>query len=456
MVAGRVFRSAKLPTEIERCPLPRDELGKNGIVCTIMKAKLSYAAIQTALLSLLVITYWETAVYFSERPERTDFARFYVSGRFLLQGEDIYRPVMNRAIDSHEDKGADSSSPDRLMHQNLNSPLHTLFLAPLSALDFHTAFWIWSIFSYACGLLAGPLVVFNSFGRRGWSLAAGSWILLFAYFPTFVGVYLGQFSLVLLLLIAMMWLWSRDGKDFSAGLVLGLTISLKLFAGLFLLLFAFQQRWRLVWAALGCVILLNLIGVAALGFQPYVSYADILLHLPWHDSSWNASLAGFFTRVIGRSELTSLTTAPLGARAVVLFCSLSLLVFIGYWVRKHHAISSLERHDLFFSITLVAMLLLSPYAWIYYFPTLMVPLVVTWRMSARGMAKRAVTYCLAGAWLLGTIPTAFQKSDVAHLKRGITVYVTGGIYFYSLVVLFIILAYCLTSTGGGRRAVDLP
>jgi len=412
-----------------------------------MKNRLSLFIIQGILLFIIASIYIATVAYFSRHPQRTDFVRFYLSCKFLVQGENIYTPVTNRAILALQTDEMDALALDEPVPQNLNSPLHAIFLSPLVFYDFHKSFWIWSFFSFGCGLAAALLVAKNTFNSHSPSLMLGSWILLFSYFPTFVDTYLGQFSLVLLFLITIVWISSRKGSDYLSGIVLGLTISLKVFVGLILLFFILQRRWRLVLATLASIFLLNMIGVAILGFEPYLRYVNILSNLPWHDSSWNPSFAGFLTRVFTRSEVTSLAVSPIIARSAVLGCSLGLLVVMFYSIRRVITNKDINGFDLGFSMTLIAMLLLSPYGWIYYFAILIIPLMVVWKVSAGMRAGGIYRYGVASAWLLSTVPTAFLRSDNSHLKSGIVVYLWGGVYFYALII-FIMLTGLL---GVGMR-----
>ena len=397
--------------------------------------------IQGVLLFFLTGIYSLTAYYFAQHPQRTDFARFYISCRYLLKGQDIYTPVTNRDILSVQHDEMDESALDKIVPQNLNSPLHTLFLAPLAFCDFQTAFWIWSIFSYSCGLIAALLVAARSFKSLTPALVLGLWILLFAYFPTFVTAYLGQFSLTLLLLISLIWMTSRERRDYAAGAILGIALSLKVFLGLFLLFFVLLRRWRMVLIAFASAILLNLLPATVLGFQPYFNYLKIIANLPWHDSSWNPSFAGFFVRVFSRSAVTSLSSAPAIATALIYCSSLILIAGICYLALRPEMPRCPDSFDLGFSLTLVAMLLISPYGWIYYFTALMVPLMVAWRLGEKLRRPSLFRFFLVLAWFLSTVPTAFMRSDESNLKSALVVYLGAGIYFYALIAFLVILVY---------------
>ena len=98
-----------------------------------------------------------------------------------------------------------------------------------------------------------------------------------------------------------------------------------------------------------------------------------------------------------------------------------------------------ERYDLWFSLTIVAMLLISPLGWMYYFPCLLIPLAVAWRSSNKTSFKHGYKLLIAFAFLLTTIPQLLIYS--ADMNDAITCFVWAGFYFYSLLLFSGILIY---------------
>jgi hypothetical protein len=169
----------------------------------------------------------------------SDFFQFYQSARYLFQGDSIYTPIPCHPSEEIYTRITDKAKVSRTtFFPNMNSPLHTFFMAPFAMMPLSQGFWIWSILSLVFGLLAVGLVAFNAIPEKNkltsfFNLA----IILFAYFPTFANVILGgQWGLCLLLLVVLIWLAARKEKYIAAGIVLGLAMSSKIIFAIFLVL----------------------------------------------------------------------------------------------------------------------------------------------------------------------------------------------------------------------------
>ena len=148
------------------------------------------------------------------------------------------------------------------LHPNLNPPFQTLLMLPLSFFGYRTAYWLWSLFSLACGLLGAALLT-RAYAGNGYDslLLLGSWVFLLTYFPTYVTIVYGQFSLVLFLSLVVAWIASKKRKDRVSGVVLGVAMSIKIFMGLFIIFFAVRRRWRLLGWLLITFLFCSLLGL---------------------------------------------------------------------------------------------------------------------------------------------------------------------------------------------------
>jgi hypothetical protein len=162
-----------------------------------------------------------------------------------------------------------------------------------------------------------------------------------------------------------------------------------------------------------------------------------LSNITWYAASWNASFLGFFTRIFGGSENVPLVNLPTVAQTLTRMGSLLLILCLAWlaWPRSQE--SSPDRFDLGFSLTITGMLLISPLGWMYYFPTLLIPAVVAWRV-VRGLEAR-IWYqaIIILAWLLSTIPHALipaPQMDSPQLW-----FFWAGVYFYALLLFSFIL-----------------
>ena len=221
-----------------------------------------------------------------------------------------------------------ANNSDKIMdlHPNLNSPFHTLCISLFGLLDFQTAFMIWSVFSLGCGLSAIALF-YNKIITNDMNLVylMNIWIITLLYFPTLINFALGQFSFILLLLIAVAWKTSKMGNDVTAGIIFGLALALKLFFGIFIVLFIFYRRWRLICCILCTFIMCNILSIAIFTLPTFKNFLSLLQNMPWYGGSWNASFMGFFTRIFGGSMNIPLVNLPWLARTLSLVLSLALM-----------------------------------------------------------------------------------------------------------------------------------
>lgn len=396
-----------------------------------------YLSILALFLALLLLGYFITIQAFSRYPESGDFSKFYQSGKFFLEGKDIYTPI---PVGSLQPRPQGFKSPMDSLHPNLNPPFQTLLMLPLSLFDYLTAYWLWSIFSLACGLLGVTLLVRAYAGVRYDSkLMLGSWILLLAYFPTYVTVVYGQFSLVLFLCLVVAWIASKKENDRVAGMILGAAMGLKIFTGLFMIFFAVRRRWRLLGWMLMAFLFCSLFGLLIFGESTYINYYKILANVTWYAASWNASFMGFFSRIFGGSDNIPFWTLPWLAKGLADLCSLLLIFGLIYVACPRPHETSQIRYDLGFSLTIVAMLLISPLGWMYYFPCLFIPLAVVERNSTKTSSKHVYRILIVFALLLSTIPQMLIPST--DINEPLLWFVWAGFYFYSLLLFSGILIY---------------
>jgi hypothetical protein len=368
----------------------------------------------------------------SDHPISGDFVKFHTSARFLVEGEDIYRPVP--AIDFVVGDTV-PFDPATELHPNLNPPFQTVLLSPLGHLDYRTAYVLWGALSLA-GALVGALLVGASVGPPGrrvsWALLLT--LVLFLYFPTFISIFSGQWSLLPFAFLVGAWVAWRSGRQALAGGILGAIAAIKLFFGAFFLLFLARREWR---AGVGFVVSWTACTTLALlvtGWSALLRYLGILGDAVWYSASWNASFMGFFSRIFGGSE-----GAPLLDMAwltPVLHYGLGgLSVFGLFWLSRRSARSREVAYldDLTFSFCIVIMLLVSPFGWMYYFPFLLIPLAVLWRASSSLEHPWRYRIWVVLAWALSTVPRFIMRLEDMEGDLAV-IFGWAGAYFYALVL----------------------
>jgi len=334
----------------------------------------------------------------SRKSHSTDFAGLYASGLQFLRGDNVYARLpfdVLGPIDVRE------KVPDRDMHQNLNPPFAILLLAQISRLPYAKAYWVWAGISIACAAVTAWLLagVYGSGAKQiRWSL--GLLVVLLAYAPSWIAILLGQTAMPIVLLLAAGWRLARTGCERGAGATLGATLALKPFVGVLLILFLALRRRRLLAWYVGGFAAANLIAMAFMGIGVFVAYLGALRGVTWHGMEMNASIFGLLARLFGAkagpvSSITGFWPQFIGYVVLVL-----TLVLIVPFARRLPPLPSTQGIDIGYALCVVLMLLLSPLGWIYYFPTLLICILVIWRESVAAEDRRILRVLAIVAWIV--------------------------------------------------------
>jgi hypothetical protein len=321
------------------------------------------------------------------------------------------------------------------LNVNGHPPTTVLLVTPLAALDYPDAVLVWNLLSLAA-LGASLWIVLRQLriGCSAWSLLPILSLLLLCA-PLRHHTHLGQFSLLLLLLLTGTWAAARTGRMGWAGVLLGLATAVKLFPVFLFLYFVTRRQGKAVLTGLLTLALLTGATLAATGPAAGLTYVEeVLPSLRQYHSSWhNMSLAGYFNRlfdpyvpppashsslhvageetrapeedvdgateVVDRMEVyptVPLWQNPLLAKAgIVLSCS----VVTGLCGWASWRSRSLAQSDRAFALTLVGMLLVSPITWDHYLLILLVPWVLAWvALPASALARGLFLVLSATLW----------------------------------------------------------
>ncbi|MCD8525515.1 MAG: hypothetical protein LRY67_07360 [Gammaproteobacteria bacterium] len=115
------------------------------------------------------------------------------------------------------------------------------------------------------------------------------------------------------------------------------------------------------------------------GINIYKNFYLALGHIQWYSLNWNASLYGFFSRLLGETSQRTASILHIPTVGRLLYHSVSILYvcIMLYFFKKKNPLS------LAFSFTLSSMLLLSPLGWNYYFPLLITAMMITVQEAER-------------------------------------------------------------------------
>jgi hypothetical protein len=293
-----------------------------------------------------------SVVFLADRPpinERTDFSVTYIGSRMVYLG---LGPKLYDLAEQQKLKRLLLPDAQPLIYEH--PPFEALFLAPLGALPYKTAYLIWGLINAAIWLLLPYLLrPYAPAPRDGLGYLA-LW-LLFA--PLGVTLFEGQSSLLLLLLYSIAFIQLRSGRDFRAGAIFGLALFKFQFVIPFALIFLLQRKWRFMKGFLATATALGVLSLVAVGWRGIISYIDLLLGIAAHpnNSSYGA--------VIGMATVQGFVHALLGdalghtaVSVIVAGVSIFLILWIAWRWRKANLAADPRTFDLMFAAAIVVAL----------------------------------------------------------------------------------------------------
>lgn len=331
-----------------------------------------------------------------------DFQQDYIAAQRLLAGESLFTPFSRAevaALGGREELGFG-------MRQNAHPPFAVLLVVPLTLLPFWAAALVWTLGSAALlALIVWRIADELDLPLRGlWRLLVP--LLLLSWYPVWLHLHLGQWTILLTALVVEAWIALRRGRDGLAGALLGLAALIKLYP---LLLFGYalwRWRWRALAAGAATVLALALAQTAIdpRHYAEYITQVAGSTDAAWRVSPRNASLSTISARLFAGSAevrpLFDLPAAELPARAAVY--ALALAAF-GHALWRGRRSPDLTGE---LAALICAMLLLSPLSWEHAIIMLLLPLgYVLARARADGLGRMRLPAALAGlAALLSFYP----------------------------------------------------
>lgn len=377
----------------------------------------------------------------------TDFFKFYQSTQFYFEGQNIYDKII-RPLNPAD--AAFFQQKILVLNSDLNPPFFTLLLMPMAWLSYYHALITWSIISMIATFV-GILLVLSTFPGiwQNQLLRLWAFIGFLLYFPTYANIRFGQVSAILLLITAAAWVMCRKRLDARSGALLGLAFSIKLFYGLFLIYFAARKQWRALFYMSITYLVTALIALWFFGLQTYERYYLALKHIHWTSATWNASIFGFLIRIFGGNHEGNIPIVNYPQLTPILYWAISLalvvyLIITNWRSTKISSISSknyssheLNYLDWGFSLTIVAMLFITPLSWLYYFTLLLIPFITILRATKNTIHFDISFIIINAVILLSSLPCNYQQPKaVVNPEIALT---WASYYFYALGILLVLI-----------------
>lgn len=378
-----------------------------------------YLILYTALI-LIGVLYYALLIPLWTFQVPTDFYAFYTSTISFFQHERPYQALT--VIDS---------MTNTLIGPNLNPPIIFWLFWPFTQLTYYHALVSWTILSLILSFVSASIsfkIAFPSVFLKKYRTIL--FMVYFLFFSTFINTTTGQIGSFLAFLLLCGYVACQKQQSLIAGILWGILIAIKLFP-LLLFFYAFRQRrYKMIAVMLSTAIILSLIPLIH-DSHVYSSYYQLISRVPWYGCNWNASIYGFLFRLSFDSLLSTKHQ-----QYFQIFYALVAIFCFGWYLKTLFTMRVTEdRYDLAFCLTIVTMLLLSPFAWVYYFPMLLLPLS---RLGAVTIQTRnfklllALFLCIA----LMNFPEDVIRIDWGSLYKNLSI---NSLSFYGLLLLMIVI-----------------
>lgn len=213
----------------------------------------------------------------------------------------------------------------------LYSPFFAILTSPLGRLPLETASHVWALIQVILtGLLfLAPLSMLKLDTLKTQLLYTG---IFFTSLPVLHNFKWGQVSSLMTLTIIAAFLAHKSGRPIWAGILLGLSTSIKYYPGIFILYFLFKKDWRAIFAFVTtCLFLLFLFPAFVLGFDHWVNFIALtmgkLSNLGYTIENLNSQYFPYVTlHLLGfTSENVFIVRVLRLAGLVVALCNIALL-----------------------------------------------------------------------------------------------------------------------------------
>ncbi|MFZ6031103.1 MAG: glycosyltransferase family 87 protein [Chloroflexota bacterium] len=314
-----------------------------------------------------------------------DFMQDYEAARNLKSGRSIYHGQAETA--------------------NYHPPTVAVLILPIANLPYPAAARWWSFFCLIC-LAATVWIVFRALEVSlplRWSLIFLGGLL--CWYPVQGHIAIGQFSILIALLLVLAWQNLRKGRQTLGGLFVGVACLLKLFPALLVVYFLFRRKWLALSTMVLAIGLGYSLALAVVGFEDTWHYFTVVIPQDvevFAAFPVNLSLNGVFSRLFTSSPwIAPLADLPWLAAWLTNLLVVSITAGLAWLV--YRLPPNLPGDDLAFALHLPAMLLLSPLTW--WHANILLFLALVWLLKNQGFQKnRAGLMLLLVAFLLLSLP----------------------------------------------------
>ena len=265
-----------------------------------------------------------------------DFTQFYLLGAAFRTGKYIYTPLQELTPIFHLGYFFETPSP--------YPPVVALVGMPFSYLPYYWAVLIWEFLEFTWLALSIALIIKHFGGRRAPTAVIFAALLFICWRPVYVDIYLGQMMGLITFLLTLAWLNLEARREVIGGLLLGLVITLKMYAWPIFIFLLLRKRFKAVGTAAALLITINI--AMAFLFGPQILLDQVRV---------SRALATHYSPIPYNFSLWAVGLRTLGNHVAIAYCA---IVLIGALVLAYRS-----EFTEGFMIMIVVSTLLQPMAW---------------------------------------------------------------------------------------------
>lgn len=200
-----------------------------------------------------------------ENYKQRDILQIYLMTKALMSGMNPYLPLNELAS---KFVGGFPFFP----HPAPYPPFIAILFIPLLWLNIANSILAWYIFEIVCLAAIAFMLTILWKGRLVWFGVIFSFFILLAWYPVMADLEVGQLSILLTLLVLAALLALQRNKKVLAGVLIGLSVAIKLITWPLIIYLILKKDWRAVAASVLTTLGLNLVAFFIMGIGPFMDY----------------------------------------------------------------------------------------------------------------------------------------------------------------------------------------
>ena len=341
-----------------------------------------------------------------------DFAAYYLAGRALQQGRNIYT-----LTDADWNALAAEANVPEVEPPYRYPPLIVGVLRPIALLPFTIALAIWRILTILALLLTA--LCLSQFLRQRWIDP-----LIFAaaafFVPEITTLYAGQANTFVLAALTLYLLLDQRRHARWAGLALAFSILIKPLSIALAVLLVWRRDWRRLGYFLTGLVIAVAIMMVLVGLQPnldYIRNVNEVTPLGTGPYPPNQSIWAFFSRLLTAHEFgPALTDQPMLATVLSLITAGGLALGVAFltWPQHRPNLFALE-----VGLVLVAFSLVMPLTWYHHTVLALIPWLLAWYTKPSRLFRMALIVAygfIRYIWVADYIQRDRQMLMVSRIK----------------------------------------